>query len=231
LLKISGARKKYWRKKLKKQRKTVDKPCLGVYTHRVQERDFNFASASEEDLVAEYARLVRVCARQYFLAGGGGEDLVQEGMLGLLAAIRTYDRTRGALFPTYAEVCIRNRIISAVRRGSATNNNNSTISLDSPGLNEFEVTKRRYGRVTEELVIARESALEITDRLEKGLSSFESKVLRHYLNGKSLRDIAALLNVTYKSADNAVSRIRRKGRELMRGVSVKDGDKFSGDNR
>ena len=43
---------------------------------------------AEETLVIRYNRLVRVCARPYFLAGGDSEDLIQEGMMGLLAAVR-----------------------------------------------------------------------------------------------------------------------------------------------
>jgi RNA polymerase sporulation-specific sigma factor len=59
---------------------------------------------------------VRVCARPYFLAGGDSEDLIQEGMVGLLNAIREYDPGKGSSFRTYAETCIRNRILSAIRR-------------------------------------------------------------------------------------------------------------------
>ena len=46
--------------------------------------------AAEETLVLRYSRLVRVCARPFFLAGGDSEDLIQEGMLGLLSAIREF---------------------------------------------------------------------------------------------------------------------------------------------
>ena len=45
---------------------------------------------AEETLVIRYNRLVRMCARPLFLAGGDSEDLIQEGMVGLLAAIRVY---------------------------------------------------------------------------------------------------------------------------------------------
>ena len=39
---------------------------------------------AEEILVGRYHRLVRSCARPYFLAGGDSEDLLQEGMFGLI---------------------------------------------------------------------------------------------------------------------------------------------------
>ncbi|MEG1720275.1 MAG: sigma factor, partial [Pseudoflavonifractor sp.] len=55
-------------------------------------------SIAEEQLVMRYHRLVRICARPYFLAGGDSEDLIQEGMLGLLSAIRVYDPGRDASF-------------------------------------------------------------------------------------------------------------------------------------
>ena len=37
---------------------------------------------AEEILIERYTRLVRVCARPYFLAGGDSEDLTQEGLMG-----------------------------------------------------------------------------------------------------------------------------------------------------
>lgn len=73
---------------------------------------------AEETLVMRYNRLVRICARPYFLAGGDSEDLIQEGMVGLLNAIREYVPQKGTAFRTYAEICIRNRILSAIRAAS-----------------------------------------------------------------------------------------------------------------
>ena len=66
---------------------------------------------AEECLATRYSRLVRVCARPYFLAGGDSEDLIQEGMIGLLSAVRSFRPEKEAVFRTYAEVCIRNREI------------------------------------------------------------------------------------------------------------------------
>ena len=53
-------------------------------------------AGAEEELIERYGRTVRVCARPYFLAGGDSEDLIQEGMLGLLSAIRCYDEGTGS---------------------------------------------------------------------------------------------------------------------------------------
>ena len=50
--------------------------------------------------------------------GVDSDDLFQEGMIGLLSAARSYKTDCGASFRTYASVCIRNRIISAVKKAS-----------------------------------------------------------------------------------------------------------------
>lgn len=68
---------------------------------------------------ARYHRVVRSCARPYFLAGGDSEDLMQEGMFGLIKAMREYDPDRDASFRTFAETCIRHRLYSVVKAAAA----------------------------------------------------------------------------------------------------------------
>ena len=58
---------------------------------------------AEEALVERYMRLVRMCARPLFLAGGDSEDLIQEGMFGLISAVRQYDPAQKTSFKTFAE--------------------------------------------------------------------------------------------------------------------------------
>ena len=65
---------------------------------------------AEEVLVTRYNRLVRTCARPFFLIGGDSEDLTQEGMVGLIKAVREYDPAKTASFRTFAEICIRSRL-------------------------------------------------------------------------------------------------------------------------
>ena len=87
---------------------------------------------AEEILAKRYGRLVRVCARQFFLVGGDSEDLIQEGMLGLLNAIRRYDPMGEASFKTYAERCVKNRLLTAVESANRMKNSplNRGVSLD-----------------------------------------------------------------------------------------------------
>ena len=161
-------------------------------------------AAAEEALAERYSRLVRICARPLFLAGGDSEDLIQEGMLGLLSAIRQYDLASNVPFKAYAEVCISNRIYSAIKSASRQKHSplNSGISLDSILSEESQTQASTYPgancRVTEEQVLARESEQEL-------LSAFT-----RYLSGLSYAEMAAETNKPEKSIDNAVQRIRRK---------------------
>ncbi|MDR2571505.1 MAG: sigma-70 family RNA polymerase sigma factor [Oscillospiraceae bacterium] len=169
-------------------------------------------SAAEETLVSEYAKLVRICARPYFLAGGDSEDLFQEGMLGLLSAIRTFNPEKGVKFSTYAAFCVRRRIYSAIKSASGNKHTplNNYISLESSHLDENTTQNPGFLRVPEDYVIAREQAGEVERLLYGALSRFESGVLELYLEGMSYKDMAVRLGKSDKSIDNAVQRIKNK---------------------
>ncbi len=171
---------------------------------------------AEEQLVIRYMRLVRICSRPLFLAGGTPEDLIQEGMLGLLSAIRRYDPDLNASFKTYAELCIRNRLFSAVK--SATSKKHEPIN-DGQSLEEILSDESKlpllaytefFRRTPEEQVLARENKDELQKYFRKNLSQMESKVLDLYLQGLSYEEIAEQSGKTVKSVDNAIQRIRRK---------------------
>ena len=162
---------------------------------------------AEEVLVLRYMRLARACARPYFLAGGDSEDLLQEAMFGLLKAIREYDDEHDATFRTFAEVCIRNRIRSAVAAASRDKHaplNHSVPMEEQPLLEQDRVSD------PEELFISREEEAERLETLNRKLSPLEQRILSLYLHGFSYREIGEQVGRTDKSVDNAVQRIRRK---------------------
>lgn len=170
---------------------------------------------AEEKLAERYLRLVRVCARPLFLAGGDSEDLIQEGTFGLLSAIRQYDSSSGTSFKTFAEHCIRMRLLSAIKSASRLKHFplNDGISLEQlseePGAH-ISAFPEFFRRTPEELVLARESKEELYSAFLQCLSKFERKVLELYLEGLSYREIADRLGKSAKSIDNAVQRIRTK---------------------
>ena len=178
-----------------------------------------FAAAGDreaEELLADrYFRLVRMCARPLVLAGGDSEDLIQEGMFGLLSAIRQYDPDAGSSFHTFAEHCIRMRLLSAVKSASRLkhlplNDGMSLEQLSEDPNTQLSVTPEVFRRSPEDLVLARESKEELYTLFVQCLSPLEVKVLDLYLEGLSYREIADELGKTSKSIDSTVQRIRRK---------------------
>jgi RNA polymerase sporulation-specific sigma factor len=170
-------------------------------------------SGAEEALAERYVRLVRACARPYFLAGGDSEDLIQEGMLGLLSAIREYDSSRGVRFKTYAEVCINHRIQAAIRSALRKKHAplNDGVPLDEVLSDESQsLGTQHFQRSPEEQVLARESEREFISAYSRCLSKLETQILSLYLDGLSYQEMAAATGRNVKSVDNAVQRIRKK---------------------
>ena len=178
---------------------------------------------AEEALVTRYNRLVRTCARPFFLAGGDSEDLTQEGMVGLITAVREYDAGKEASFRTFAEVCIRNRLYSVLRASARDKQQplNQSLSLDDSHFDSNPLTSGTNNlaqRNPEDFLIDREHTAALLSGVRKQLSEFEAKILGFYLDGLSCREIAKAVGKPPKSVDNAVQRIRRKvARQLLSG--------------
>ena len=166
---------------------------------------------AEEVLVKRYTRLVRKLARPFYLAGGDSDDLIQEGMIGLIHGVREYDAARSASFRTFAEICIRNRLYSAVRAAARDKHSplNQSVPLEIPFFDsQFPLFDGMQD--PEALVIGREGAQDTLSDVRKQLSEFEAKILGYYLDGLTIQEMAKAVSRSPKSVDNAVQRIRRK---------------------
>ena len=186
-------------------------------------------SYAEEELVSRYMRLVRICARPLFLAGGESEDLIQEGMLGLLSAVRQYNNEHNASFKTFAEWCIRNRLRSAVKSASSLKHDplNNRVPLESILSDESQTQAvacaELFQKSPEEQVLARENK-KYTEQLYLSLvsmlSKYEKAVLTYYLEGLSYKEIAKLTGKGDKAVDNAIQRIRRKTAQMLKSGDI-----------
>ncbi len=170
-------------------------------------------------LVRRYHGFVRLKASSYFLVGGDGEDLVQEGLVGLYKAIRDFRTDRESSFRNFAELCITRQIITAVK--TATRNKhtplNGYVSFSStpagtsdsePTLDEVLPGSHVHDPVNQ--VISSEELRSLVACLSTALSELESRVLSLYLDGHSYTGIGERLAVDAKTVDNALQRVKRK---------------------
>ncbi len=156
-------------------------------------------AAAEEALLNRYKSTVRARARKFFLAGGETEDLVQEGMIGLVSAIRTFRADGGKRFRNFAYLCVSYRIYDALRAaGKAAEQGD----VDPDSVPE--------GDTPEDFLLAGETRAEFLQKLTGALSDFEFRVVTLWLDGMSYSDIAQAVGKDMKSIDNALARSKKK---------------------
>ena len=159
-------------------------------------------------LTVRYAPVVLSRAEGYFSDGYEKEDLAQEGMIGLLRAIRSFSEEKGASFHTYALLCIDRNIISAVRSSLSAKKipSSSLLYLD-------EIQGECFlsdGTSPEDDIISKETVQSIYSELERVLSKTEFAVFSLYLKGNSYDSVSKKLSLSKKAVDNAVCRARKK---------------------
>ena len=168
-----------------------------------------------EVLVQRYKNFVRSNVRTNFFVGADREDLIQEGMIGLFKAISDYDITRKASFRSFAAICIRGQISTALKTATRQKHMvlNTSVSLDRPIFDEdddrttfMDLLKLEPSQGPEELLIRQEKMRTMERKLERVLSKLEKNVLTLYLEGQSYYEISKTLNRPDKSIDNALQR-------------------------
>lgn len=158
-----------------------------------------------DEIYNRYSKTVKYFCRNLFLIGAESEDMMQEGMLGLFNAVSTFNEGQSS-FSTYANVCIKNKLISAVKRYSNNKNSvlNNTVSAEVlDGLKIFSNTP-------EDFVLFKENGRELQNKLKTQLSKTENEVLKLFLEGLSYVEIAEKTGKNVKSVDNSLTRARKK---------------------
>ena len=146
------------------------------------------------------------------------EDLGQEGLLGLFAAARSYRPEGGAAFRTYAQICVRRRMISAAKR-TYTVCHPGQLGEESPEEGDIPPSLASGQADPAQLLVEQEDTAVLRGRLRELLTELEYEVLMLHLGAYTYDEIAGRLHVGTKSVDNALQRIRRK----LASVPLSDG--------
>ncbi len=157
-------------------------------------------------LISAVTPIARAKASDFAIDRISNEDLTQEGMLGFLDAVKKFDPSKGVPFKSFAETCINNRIISAVRFN--LNSKNAALSKAVPL--ETDSDKSAAGNDPADIVSDKFETEHLAEFLNSELSAFEKQVLDLRFQGKSYAQIAQLLCRSEKAVDNALQRIRSK---------------------
>ena len=176
-------------------------------------------------LMVKYKSMVMKKARAMYLLGGENEDLIQEGMIGLIKAVRDFDVTQKTSFSSFAELCVSRQMYSAIEASNRKKHLplNSYVSLyeDSeqvgegrslPLIDTIESSKENDPEV---LYFGKEYTEAFAEQLKELLSPLENHVLYLHLMGTDYRTIAELLGKSPKSVDNALQRIKTKAQKIL----------------
>lgn len=200
--------------------------------------DINYAQTTDEDLIEiiksgnkhaldhlidRYRNLVNVKVSKYYIIGAEKEDIVQEGLIGLFKAIKSYESDKQSSFKSFANMCIERQLITAIKSSNRQKHMplNSYLSLNmnaydnnedgnenSPDL--LEILNTNMIEDPLDTITQKEYYQTIENTIDKTLSGFEKQVLNFYMQGESYTKIAQRLNTPVKSIDNAIQRIRKK---------------------
>ncbi|HSL63983.1 MAG TPA: RNA polymerase sporulation sigma factor SigH [Gaiellaceae bacterium] len=180
----------------------------------------NGSGAAMDALMRRYTGFVRLKASSYFLAGGDGDDLIQEGLIGLYKAVRDFRPDKETSFRSFAELCVTRQIITAIKTATRYKHAplNTYVSFShtpagQDGDGECTLGDALPGPAVDEppvVVISSEELQSLVFTLGAGLSRLESDALRLYLEGRSYEEMAEELGCDCKTIDNALQRVKRK---------------------
>lgn len=176
-----------------------------------------------EYLMNKYRELVNVKVSKYFIIGAEKEDIIQEGLIGLFKAIKSFDAEKQNSFKSFANLCIERQLITAIKTSNRQKHIplNSSLSLNNTVYDEnnetsfMDVLDTNATEDPLDTITKKEYYKFIETKMDTELSDFEKKVLYIYARGESYTDIARKLEAPVKSIDNAIQRIRKKATKSM----------------
>ena len=176
-------------------------------------------------LLEKYKELVNIKVGRYFLIGAEREDIMQEGMIGLFKAIKSFDQEKQNSFKSFANICIERQLITAIKTSNRQKHMplNSYLSLNTAAYDNNEedsvelIDTFNSNTIEDplETVMKKEYYEQMQNNIEKSLCKFEKQVLERFIKGESYTVIAKRLDSPVKSVDNAIQRIRKKAIKNM----------------
>ena len=177
-------------------------------------------------LMERYNDLVNMKANKFFMVGAEKDDMIQEGMIGLYKAVKSFDPEKENSFKTFANMCIERQLITAVKNSNRQKHIplNSSVSLnaaayeDNEDMDRLDVLNIKTLNDPSDIIADKEYFKSMEEKIKNNLSKFELSVLAEYEKGKSYASIAENLNTKIKSVDTAIQRIRKKANKIKENI-------------
>ena len=191
---------------MKKNNKEIDVISLIL---RVRDKDQQAFS----ELLEKYKPLLISLVSRFTDDGAAKpheEDLFQEATLVFYNAILNYDCSQSEVeFGLYARICIYNALVSQVRIINKHKAEQPT-ELDTDAIFNGDTDSPVTG------IVEAERLRELYSTIKNNLSDYEYEIWHNYMLGKTARQIGDAIGRDERSVNNAIYRIRKKLRELLK---------------
>ena len=157
-----------------------------------------------------YKNLIDSSSRRYSLMCteeySSHEDFLQEAKVAFYNAIIKYDvEGQRVTFGAFAKTCIRNKLISCVRKQKSKKRRMGTEGAEAHGSVSLQDT-----------VVRRELGEKLISFAEEALSTYEKRIFSMYLEGQHAKEISCVIGKSEKSVNNAIYRIRVKLKKTVK---------------
>lgn len=166
------------------------------------------------ELVIRYIYIIEYKARAYGQTPDEVADLSQEGLVGFIKAIQTYDNSRGIKLSTYANTCITNQMLSSISKMNKISFNEA-LSEDVDALSAIVNDSVNFEQSPESIILEQEKYKETISRISCSLTDLEWTVFNLYLEEKKYSQIADELSLSQKAVNNAMQRVRKKLKSVI----------------
>lgn len=131
------------------------------------------------------------------------EDAVQEATIALYNAVKDYDAQKAA-FSTFATLCIKRSVLTVLKAHRRQKDIPDELISSIDGLELVDINS------PEKIFFDNEDYKSLKDTIKVELSPLEYNVLQLFLGGENYSAIAKKLDISEKSVDNSLTRVRKK---------------------
>lgn len=173
-----------------------------------------------ELLINRYRNTTFTVMREYtlYLRGVEIEDFIQEGNIGILKAIKYFDKSKNVKFSSFVRLCVKSEIISFVKKYSTKKHGILTNAVYSRKFEDRDIEPEFLMEEVyssdrdnpERIFFFKEFYENLKIFLKKELSLFEQEVLNLLIKGYSYKEICIELSKEPKKIDNTIQRVRQK---------------------
>lgn len=164
-----------------------------------------------EKIFKKFEPIINYISKGFFLKGAENSDILQEGRIGLLKALQSFDDTKECKFETFAILCIKRNIITAIKKQNTSKFYCLNESKPYEDLELLYTHKSLTTSITpENIFFMKELQQNIIHLVKNFFSPLEKTVFSYFVQGYSYKEISLKLKCSPKKIDNTIQRVKVK---------------------